>query len=171
MVDANLAWTPPEAVARATMLEPFNIAWLEEPLHPEDVGGHARLRSAVRIPIALGETLYTKHQFAEYLRAGAVDILQADVCRVGGISEWIKIAHLAHAWDLRMAPHFVYELSVSLLCGIQNGLIAEFITDASLTSLGLVSDPIVVRDGFGAPPLVPGHGVAFDDAVLARHAV
>ncbi len=171
MVDANLAWTPAEALRRATMLEPFTLSWLEEPLPSEDVGGHARLRSAIRIPIALGETLYTKHQFAEYLRGGAIDIVQADVCRVGGISEWIKIAHLAHAWDLQMAPHFVYELSVSLLCAIQNALIAELIPDASLTTLGLVTDPIVARDGFGSPPRAPGHGVMFDDSVLARYAV
>ena len=171
MVDANLAWTPAEALRRATMLEPFNLAWLEEPLHPEDVAGHARLRSAIRIPIALGETVYTRHQFAEYLRCGGVDIVQADVCRVGGISEWIKIAHLVHAWDMQMAPHVVYELSVSLLCAVQNGLIAENISGAMLTELGLLAEPIVPRDGFGVPPAAPGHGVVFDGKALARYAV
>lgn len=169
MVDANLKWTVAEAVRRATMLEPFNLAWLEEPLPPEDIAGHARLRSAVNIPIAVGETLYTKHQFAEYLRSEAVDIIQADVVRVGGITEWIKIAHLAHAWGIPMAPHVVYELSVSLLCAVPNAMIAELVTGAGFTELGLLKEPILPKDGFGIPPKKPGHGVEFDEAALARY--
>jgi L-alanine-DL-glutamate epimerase-like enolase superfamily enzyme len=171
MVDANLAWTAAEAVKRATMLQPLNLYWLEEPLPPQDIGGHARLRAAVPIPIAVGESLYTKHEFAEYLRSGAVDIIQADVCRVGGISEWIKIAHLAHAWDIQMAPHVVYELSVSLLCAVQNGLIAEMVSGGSVSELGLLVEPIRPEDGWGVPPKRPGHGVVFDEQALARYAV
>lgn len=171
MVDANLKWTVAEAVKRATLLEPFHLAWLEEPLPPEDVAGHARLRSAVNIPIAVGETLFTKHRFAEYLRNEAVDIIQADVVRVGGITEWVKIAHLADAWGIPMAPHGVYELSVSLLCAAPNALIAEMITGGSLTELGLLREPILPQEGFGTPPKKPGHGVEFDENALVRYTV
>jgi L-alanine-DL-glutamate epimerase-like enolase superfamily enzyme len=171
MVDANLAWTAGEAVRRAAMLEPYDIAWLEEPLPQQDIGGHARVRAACSIPIAVGENLYTKHAFAEYLRSDAVDIIQADVCRVGGISEWMKIAHLAHAWNLVMAPHIVYELSVSLLCAVQNALIAEVISGGTLTDLGVLAEPLLPVDGVGTPPRHPGHGVVFDEQALARYAV
>ena len=129
------------------------------------------LPAAVPIPIAVGESLYTKHEFAEYLRSGAVDIIQADVCRVGGISEWMKIAHLAHAWDIQMAPHVVYELSVSLLCAVQNGLIAEMVSGGSVSELGLLVETIRPEDGWGVPPKRPGHGVVFDEQALARYAV
>jgi L-alanine-DL-glutamate epimerase-like enolase superfamily enzyme len=171
MVDANLKWTVAEALRRATRLEPFDLAWLEEPLPSEDVGGHARLRAAVRIPIAVGETLYTKQQFAEYVRSGALDIVQADIVRVGGITEWLKIAHLAQAWNLPMAPHVVYELAVSLLCAVPNALVAELVTGSGLTELGVLTEPIRPQRGIGVPPPKPGHGVEFDEAALGRHEV
>jgi L-alanine-DL-glutamate epimerase-like enolase superfamily enzyme len=171
MVDANLAWTAADAVRRATLLQPFDLYWLEEPLPQQDIGGHARLRSAVPIPIAVGENLYTRHEFAEYLRSGAVDIIQADVCRVGGITEWMKIAHLADAWDMQMAPHIVYELSVSLLCAVPNGLTAELISGGNLTELGVLAEPLLPDAGVGVPPRRPGHGVVFDERALARYAV
>jgi L-alanine-DL-glutamate epimerase-like enolase superfamily enzyme len=171
MVDANLAWTAAEAVRRGAMLEPFGVAWLEEPIPRHDVGGHARVRSALRIPLAVGENLYTKHEFADYLRNDAVDVVQADVCRVGGITEWIKIAHLAHAWNLPMAPHVVYELSVSLLCAAPNGMIAEMVEGGTLTDLGVLAEPLLPQRGMGTPPRRSGHGVVFDEAALRRHAV
>jgi L-alanine-DL-glutamate epimerase-like enolase superfamily enzyme len=97
-VDANQRWTVPECMMRLQRLVPAQLDWIEEPLHAEDIVGHADLRRILNTPIAVGESLYTRHQFADYLRAGAVDFVQADVARVGGITEWMKIAHLSSAF-------------------------------------------------------------------------
>jgi L-alanine-DL-glutamate epimerase-like enolase superfamily enzyme len=64
------------------------------------------------VPIAVGETMYTRYEFADYIRAGAVDVVQADIVRVGGFTEWMKIAKLAESFNLPVAPHFMMELSV-----------------------------------------------------------
>ncbi|HWE62652.1 MAG TPA: mandelate racemase/muconate lactonizing enzyme family protein [Chloroflexota bacterium] len=163
LVDANMGWTLAEATRRVRDLERHDVYWLEEPLIPEDVAGHAALARSSPVPIAAGENLYTKHQFADYLRADALHIAQADVIRCGGITEWLKIAHLAQAANRPMAPHFVAELHVHLLCAIPNALILEYLPwfDA------LVEEPLVVHDGLFAPPDRPGHGIRFDRERLA----
>jgi len=158
LVDANMGWSLAEALRRARDLEQADVYWLEEPLIPEDVAGHATLARMVRVPIAAGENLYSAYQFAEYFRAGALHVVQADVVRCGGISEWLKIAALAHSFNLPMAPHFVAELHVHLLCAIPNALILEYLPwfDA------LLEQPLAPTDGFFRPPEQPGHGVRFD---------
>ena len=167
LVDANMGWTLAEAVRRAQVMERLDVYWLEEPLIPEDVAGHAALARATRVPIAAGENLYTKYQFHEYFHADALHIVQADVVRCGGITEWLKIAHLAQASGRQMAPHFVAELHVHLLCAIPNALILEYLPwfDA------LVQDPLCPDDGFFMPPNRPGHGVRFDRDKLAPYRV
>jgi L-alanine-DL-glutamate epimerase-like enolase superfamily enzyme len=167
LVDANMGWTLAEATRRLRDLERYDVYWLEEPLIPEDVAGHAALARSSPVPIAAGENLYTRHQFAEYLRAGALHIVQADVIRCGGITEWLKVAHLAQAANLQMAPHFVAELHVHLLCAIPNALILEYLPwfDA------LVEEPLQAQDGIFAPPDRPGHGVRFNREVLAPYLV
>ena len=137
----------------------------------DDVEGHARLRNSIKTPLALGESLYTKYQFAEYLKANAVDIVQADVGRVGGITEWLKIAHLADAYFRPVAPHYLLELSVSLLCAVPNGLILENVKGGSLTEMGVLQEPIMIKNGVARPPQLPGHGIVFDQAKLAPYRV
>lgn len=106
-------------------LQNATVMRVEEPLHAEDIHGHAELRRMASIPLAAGESLYSKHQFLDYLRADVVDIVQADVCRVGGITEWIRVANLSAAYHKPVAPHYMAELSVSVLCGVDNGVILE----------------------------------------------
>lgn len=171
MLDANQKWTPGEAVRRAKLLEPFDPYWLEEPVLADDREGHVHVRRGTSIPVALGETLYTRHEFADHLRAGAVDVVQADIVRVGGFTEWLKIARLAESFNAPVAPHFVLELSLHALCAVPNGLILEDLQGGSLTELGLLAEPIQVVDGWGVPPSRPGHGVVFDPAALRRHEV
>ena len=96
------------------------------------------------------------------MKAGAIDFVQADVVFVGGITEWLKIAHLASAFGKQVAPHFMMELSLHLLCGVQNGFMLENVVGGSLTELGLLQEPIVVTDAIGVPPDRPGHGIVFD---------
>jgi len=162
LLDANQRWRVDEAVHRLRALERFDPYWIEETLPPEDIEGHAHLRRSTRVPVAVGESLYTKHQFLDYLRAEAADVLQPDVGRVGGITEWMKIAHLCEAWNRPVAPHFLYELSMHLVCAVPNGLILENVTGGSLTELGYLSQPIRIENGCARPSQEPGHGISFD---------
>ncbi len=171
LLDANQCWRLDEAVERVRAFEPFRPRWIEEPLVPEDVSGHARLRQAAAVPVAIGESLYSAEQFLAYLRADAVDILQPDIARVGGITPWLRIAALAQAWNRPVAPHFLSELSVQLLCAVPNGLILENVTGGSLAELGLAHSPVTIKDGFAIPSLSPGHGIEFDRDALAASLV
>ena len=171
MLDANQKWTAAEAIRRTALLRPFDPFWLEEPILADDRVGHVHLREATGVPIAIGETLYTRYEFADYMRAGGVDIVQADIPRVGGFTEWMKIAHLAEGFNLPVAPHFMLELSVHALCAVPNGLILEDLLGGSLSDLGLLKEPIRVVNGEIAPPAFPGHGIVFDSAALQRYEV
>jgi len=171
MLDANQKWTAGEAIRRAAMLRPFDPFWLEEPILADDRVGHVHVREVTGVPIAIGETLYTRYEFADYMRAEAVDIVQADITRVGGFTEWMKIARLAEGFNLPVAPHFMMELSVHALCGVPNGLILEDLQGGSLTDLGILAEPIRVVNGEISPPARPGHGIAFDPAALRRYEV
>lgn len=171
LLDANQKWTSGEAIRRLSMLEKYDIYWLEEPLIADDIPGHSRLRQASRTSIALGETLFTRYQFADYIREKAVDIVQADIARVGGFTEWLKIAKLAESNNLPVAPHFCMELSVHGLCAIPNGLILEDVQGGSLTELGLLEEPFTVKEGVAVPPDRPGHGMIFNQSVLDRYEV
>jgi L-alanine-DL-glutamate epimerase-like enolase superfamily enzyme len=153
------------------MLRPFDPFWLEEPLLADDWEGHAHVRKATGVPIAVGETLYTRYEIATYIRAGAVDVIQADICRVGGFTEWLKIAKLAESFNLSVAPHFMLELSVHALCAVPNGLILEDLKGGSLSDMGLLAEPTHVKNGTLAPPARPGHGIVFDWKALGRHEV
>jgi L-alanine-DL-glutamate epimerase-like enolase superfamily enzyme len=166
MVDANQAWTASEAVARTRMLEPHRLYWMEEPLISDDVLGHARLRGATSTAIAVGENIHSRFEMATYVRLDAVDIVQADVVRIGGITEWLKVAHMADAFNLKVAPHFVRELSGSLLCAVPNALILEDVEGGSLTELDMLAEPLPVRNGYWVPPQRVGHGIVFSQSAL-----
>lgn len=168
LLDANQAWRVDEAVRRCAAFEEFDPFWIEEPLDAEDVEGHAHLRRSTRIPIALGESLYSKHEFLAYLQARAVDIIQPDICRVGGFTQWLKIAHLAEAWEVGVAPHFLVELSVHGLCAVSNGVILENVGGGSLDATGLAPGSDPVANGTGSPSQRPGHGVELDRVAAAE---
>lgn len=166
MVDANQAWTASEAITRIHLLERHRPYWVEEPLISDDVFGHSRVRQAVSTAIAVGENIHSRFEMAAYLRLDAVDVVQADVVRVGGITEWIKVAHTADSFNLKMAPHFVLELSGSLLCAVPNALILEDVEGGSLTELGLLEEGMPVEGGYWSPSRRPGHGIRFDQSAL-----
>src|SRR5581483_8416362 len=118
MIDANERFTSAEAIRRARMWEPYDLFWFEEPLPAEDTFGHARLREQTSIPIAIGESLFSRYQFRDYVTAGGASILQPDACRCGGITEWLKVAHLADCHNMQVSPHFVMELHLPLVAAI-----------------------------------------------------
>jgi L-alanine-DL-glutamate epimerase-like enolase superfamily enzyme len=157
MVDANMCFTAAEAVRRGRAFEPFDLFWFEEPIEADDVGGHAEAQAALSVPIAVGESLYNRHVFAEYVRAGGARILQPDAGRVGGITEWMRVAALARANNMVVAPHFLMELHVHLAAAVPNAVFVEYIPFLNR----FVADPLYPEDGHLRVPDASGHGIRF----------
>ena len=172
MVDANQGWDIAHATRAIDAMAPLDPYWVEEPLLCDDVEGHARLRTLVRPPIAIGENVYTLQQFNHFLARGACDLVQADVVRVGGITPYLDVAALARAWNVPLAPHFMMEITGQVLCALPNAHILESIDGGSLTDLKALEEPILIEEGWFTPPAGRiGHGIAFDRAYLKAHEV
>ncbi len=167
MVDANQCFTLSEALKRAPHYAALGVAWFEEPLPADDLTGHARLAAASEVPIAVGESLYSPGQFADYIRAGAASIVQVDVARVGGITPWLKVAHMAEACNLHIAPHFLMELHVSLVGAAPAGRWVEYIPQLD----AVASSRLVIEDGRALVPQSAGLGIAWRWDEIERRAV
>ena len=155
MVDANQCFTLSEALRRAPRYADLGVAWFEEPLPADDITGHARLAAASPVPIAVGESLYSPGQFAAYVQQGAASILQADVARIGGITPWLKVAHLAEAFNLQLCPHFLMELHVSLCAAAPAATWVEYIPQLD----AVASSRLLIEDGYATAPETPGLGI------------
>lgn len=164
MVDANQSMTCAEAVRRAPDLEAARVLWFEEPLPADDVVGHERLARSTSLPVAVGESMYSPAQFAEYLARGAAGIVQPDVARVGGITPWLKIAHLAEAHNVAVCPHFLMELHVSLCGAVPNSAYLEYIPQLR----GITKTELAVEDGMAVMPGGPGLGIDWDRDAMDR---
>lgn len=163
MIDANQAFTCAEAKRRARLFEDVDVYWFEEPLPADDVGGHARLAASTSIPIAVGESLYSLSQFREYFAAGAAGIAQPDVARIGGITPWLKVAHLAEAFNIDVAPHYLMELHVSLVAAIPNGMYVEYIPQLR----AIMTAEMGITDGRAELSLEPGIGIDWNPEAIA----
>jgi L-alanine-DL-glutamate epimerase-like enolase superfamily enzyme len=164
MVDANQSMTYPQAKRWARMLEKHDIFWFEEPLPAEDINGHALLAASTSVPIAVGESIYALSHFREYLATGGAGIIQVDVARIGGITPWLKTAHLAEAFNIKVAPHFLMELHVSLAAAIPNSLYVEYIPQLR----AVTTKEIEIVDGYALAPSEPGLGIAWDHEAIAK---
>jgi L-alanine-DL-glutamate epimerase-like enolase superfamily enzyme len=158
MTDANQAFTVDDAIRRARLYTAADIAWFEEPLPAEDLGGHVRLSDSTTIPIAVGESIYSISHFREYLQRGACSIVQPDAARIGGITPWLKVAHMAEAFNVPVCPHFLMELHVALTAAVPNGRWVEYIPQLD----DLTSAPMTMRDGRAVPSRAPGLGIEWD---------
>jgi L-alanine-DL-glutamate epimerase-like enolase superfamily enzyme len=167
MTDANQGFTVSESIRRAKAFAPFALAWLEEPLPAEDLGGHAELARAAPMPIAVGESIYAPQHFREYLERDACSIVQVDCARIGGVTPWLKVAHLAESFNVAVCPHFLMELHVSLAAAVPNGAWVEYIPQLD----DLTSSRMEMRDGYAIPPDEPGLGIDWDFAAIERRAV
>jgi D-galactarolactone cycloisomerase len=157
----------------ARALEPYRLFWLEEPVWPpEDYAGLARVAAATDTPIALGENESTLHGFNEIVRQRAGDVLQPSITKVGGISEFKKIAALAQAANLPIAPHSFYfgpglAATLHVAATIGGPLPVEFPTGDQETPF--LARPIQARDGWLEVPKGPGLGVELNPEALRRH--
>ena len=167
MVDANQCFTVSEAIRRARAFERFGLAWLEEPLPAEDMAGHVELAAHTAIPIAVGESIYHPSHFREYLAHRACSIVQVDCARIGGITPWLKVAHLAESFNVAVCPHFLMELHVSLTAAVPNGAWVEYIPQLD----AITTSRLAMEDGYALPPAAAGLGIEWDHAAIDRAAV
>ena len=165
MADANMKWTVEEAIRAACALQPFDLTWLEEPIIPDDVAGHARILAAASVPIAAGENLRTLWEFKNYIAGGAVSYPEPDVTNCGGVTAFMKIARLAEAFNLPVTSHGAHDVTVHLLAACPNRSYLE------AHGFGLeryIEHPLVLQDGMALAPMRPGHGISFDWKALAQ---
>ncbi len=159
MVDANMRWSPEEAIRAARAFQKFDLYWLEEPIIPDDIDGLVRVARDGALPIATGENLHTIYEFQKTIASGGVAFPEPDLSNVGGVTGWIKVARLAEAYNLPVTTHGVHDLHVHLLAAIPNASYLE------VHGFGL-EDVLVHRmnfkGGITSPPDRPGHGVEFD---------
>jgi len=170
MVDANQKWDLMQARHAARLLADLDLSWLEEPLHPDDIKAHRALREGASVPIALGEHVYTTHAFRDYIEANAVDVVQVDVCRVGGITPWMEVAALANVANLRVCPHAgdLMQVHQHLVKAIPNNWLLEVIP---IWSPGPFRHPIQLRDGYCLTPTEPGASTDFSDEAVEKYRV
>jgi L-alanine-DL-glutamate epimerase-like enolase superfamily enzyme len=173
LIDANCAYHAYEAIQLARKAEQYDIFWFEEPVAPDDYEGHKRLAESTIIPIATGENEYTRYGFRDLIATGAVPILNADAKVLGGITEWMKVAALAQAHDLHIAPHGSQDIHIHLVSSISNGLLLEFHRESTNPMWKTAyKHPLVLNDdGTVSPPEVPGSGIEPNYEVLGQYRV
>ena len=174
LVGTHGQFTTAGAIRFARRLEAYDPLWFEEPTPPESPAEMAAVARATSIPIATGERLTTKHEFARVLDAGAASILQLNLGRCGGLLEGKKIAALAETRSAQLAPHLycgpiVGAANIQLATCSPNFLILEGIQDWTGFHAEILKTPIEWQDGYVIPPSAPGLGVELDEAVALAH--
>jgi L-alanine-DL-glutamate epimerase-like enolase superfamily enzyme len=158
MVDANQGFTVEHAVRLGRKLEEFNLIWFEEPVQAYDLEGSARVAAALDVPIASGETEYTRYGFRQMLEMKAADILMPDLGRVGGFTEFLKVAHMAEAYEVPVSPHIFSEQSLQIMGAVPNGTYLEHIPWFA----PLYREKMRLREGLIEVSGNHGAGFAFD---------
>lgn len=173
MVDANCAYKLYEAIQLAKKIEPYDPFWFEEPIAVDDYEGHRRLAESTSIPIATGENEYTRYGFRDLIERRAAAILNPDAIICGGITEFMKIAFLAQAYDIDIAPHGPQEVHVHLVAALSNGLVLEFYRDTVDPLWGKIYHHTLRLndDGTVSPPDVPGIGIDPNYELLAPYRI
>jgi L-talarate/galactarate dehydratase len=167
MCDINQLWSVHHAIDVARRVEPYHLYWLEDPVAHDDYAGLARVADALTTPIAAGEYHYGIVPFRHLLEARSIDIVMIDVLRVGGITQWLKVAGMAEAFNLPVVSHLVPEIHVHLIAAIPNGLTVEYMP----WSLRLFEETPVLARGELTVPSRPGLGLAFDGKAIERYEV
>lgn len=169
-LDANNGYRAYEAIRFGRAVEQYEPYWFEEVVMPDDFAGSAEVRQNLDIPVVAGENEYTRWGARDLINAGSADILNLDVIKAGGITEFRKIAALASAYHIPVAPHGTTAMSIHTMASMDNGLIMEVYPQARA-----VFDPTLppydVVDGHIMAPALPGLGLQFDEDLLRRYRV
>jgi L-fuconate dehydratase len=176
MVDANQKWNVPEAIERTRQLSELKPYWMEEPTNPDDILGHARIRREVPgVRIATGEHCHNRVMFKQFLQAGAIDVLQLDSCRVGGVNENLAILLLAAKFKVVVCPHaggvglceYVQHLSIFDYLSVSASLHDRVIEYVDHLHEHFVT-PVRIRNGHYLVPPEPGYSIQIREASLKR---
>lgn len=174
MTDANMGYDLDAALAAASAFEKLGVGWLEEPLFLEDVAGHAQLKARTGVPVALGENLHTRFAFESFMAQDAVDVLQPDVARAGGVSEVRAIAADAARRGLPLSLHtygdgVALAASLHLAAALDVMAVMEFEYNENPLRSRLLRDRLEPDNGFLRPPDAPGLGVALDPEAVEAY--
>ncbi len=163
MVDANNAWDAATAIRFGRMIEELDPYWFEEPVRADDLEGSVRVAAALDVPVASGENEFTRWGFRDLIESGAVAIVQADPNICGGISEWLRIAAMAGAHHLPMAPHGDAGVGSSCVAAVDNGLITENYPTAFANE---IARPVDFRAGHIHLSNEPGLGIDWNEQLI-----
>jgi L-alanine-DL-glutamate epimerase-like enolase superfamily enzyme len=164
MIDANQGLDVPSSIILGRELEKLDVYWFEEPVHADNIDGLAEIAKTLDMRIATGETEYGRYGFKDLIQRKAADVLQIDVLRAGGITEWIRVANTADSWGLKVTPHLFWELSVQLSCAVPNAIYIEYMDwlDDFFEELPKIEGGrIHVWDK-------PGHGLKFKEDIVKK---
>ncbi|MFN8526649.1 MAG: mandelate racemase/muconate lactonizing enzyme family protein [Chloroflexota bacterium] len=173
-LDANNAWkTVPEALRFCRAVEQYDPWWIEEPFSPDDIASHAELAATLEWPVATGEIHATRWDFRQLIENRAADILQPDAGVLGGVSEWMRVAHAAATFDLPVAPHWHADVHAHLVAAVPNALTVEYFSlDEDIYNFErLLEERLTVKDGVIALPNRPGVGLVIDRAAVTKFRV
>jgi L-alanine-DL-glutamate epimerase-like enolase superfamily enzyme len=164
MADANQGLTENQAIRLGRALEEFDLTWFEEPLPAWDLDGLARVAAALDTPIASGETEYTRYGFRRMLELRSADILMPDLQRVGGVSEFIRVGHMAESYDIPVSSHLFPETSLQVLGALANTIYLEYMPWFSK----LYNETIKFAEGQAIVPERPGWGFTFNQDYVSH---
>jgi L-fuconate dehydratase len=178
MIDANQVWEVGQAIDWINALKPFNPYFIEEPTSPDDVEGHRKIREAVRpVKVATGEMCQNRILFKQFITRGAIDIVQIDACRIGGLNEVLSVLLMAAKYGLPVWPHaggvglceYVQHLSMIdylVVSGTKEGRVIEYVDHLHEHFV----DPCVIRNAAYMPPSRPGFSIEMKPASIRQYA-
>jgi len=173
LLDANCAYSAYEAIQLATRAEEYEPFWFEEAVQPDDYDGFAKIAAHTTIPLATGENEYTKHGFRDLIATKAIAILNPDVRYMGGVTEFMKVAAMAQAHGLHIAPHGNQQAHLHVMAAIPNARLLEFYPPnvSSIEANIFIHQAKVNTDGTVTVPEVPGAGMDPNWAALEPHRI
>jgi L-alanine-DL-glutamate epimerase-like enolase superfamily enzyme len=163
MCDINQRWRPEQAIDIGSRAEDVGLFWLEDVTTADDYQGLARVTAALKTPIAGGEYLWGIAPFRQMIEAHSVDIVMIDLVRVGGVSQWMKVAGMAEAFNLPVVSHVMPEMLVHVVAACPNGLTVEYMP----WMLALYEETPKIENGELVLPERPGLGLKFDEKAIA----
>ncbi|ETX02661.1 MAG: hypothetical protein ETSY1_02755 [Candidatus Entotheonella factor] len=164
MCDINQLWNVNQAIDIGRRVEEYHLFWLEDVVAHDDFQGLARVADALTTPICAGEYHYGIRPFRHMLEARSIDIVMIDLLRAGGITQWMKIAGMAEAFNVPVVSHLIPEIHVHLIAAIPHGLTVEYMP----WTLRLFEETPAIEDGQIVVPQKPGLGLKFDEGALRQ---
>jgi L-alanine-DL-glutamate epimerase-like enolase superfamily enzyme len=164
MCDINQLWDVNQAIDIGRRVEEYHLFWLEDVVAHDDFQGLARVADALTTPVCAGEYHYGIRPFRHMLEARSIDIVMIDLLRAGGITQWMKIAGMAQAFNEPVVSHLIPEVHVHLVAAIPHGLTVEYMP----WTLRLFEETPAIEDGQIVVPQKPGLGLKFDEGALRQ---